>query len=266
MMFLFGSSLPRMIETLFQNTFFGCLMFFWIAFFHGIRQTSRTVAKFYAPKALMLATFLFTIAYTSCWSQRVRLERPTLDELDAFQSSPMLRGCSFLFYVTFVSYFLYLAGLMLAAFTELRAMPYFDLRLKLQAFLISFTMLISALIVLISTPAPSPVTSTYTSDESDNEISRVPFLQLLPWTYTMSSSAAFLALFSIANLYVFFCAYFYYPSNASLMDTRLVRDNPTLSMINDSDEDVIYGSDTEQPLTTHQPKLIDTPDDGEESD
>lgn len=44
-----------------------------------------------------------------------------------------------------------------------------------------------------------------------------------------------------------------------------MRDNPTLSMINDSDEDVMYGSDTEQPLTNNI-KLIDTPDDGEESD
>ncbi len=35
-------------------------------------------------------------------------------------------------------------------------------------------------------------------------------------------------------------------------------------MINDSDEDVIYGSDTEEPL--NPPKLIDTKNDDEESD
>lgn len=35
-------------------------------------------------------------------------------------------------------------------------------------------------------------------------------------------------------------------------------------MINDSDEDVIYGSDAEEPLNT--PKLIETTNDDEESD
>ncbi len=48
------------------------------------------------------------------------------------------------------------------------------------------------------------------------------------------------------------------------LDSHVVRDNPTLSMINDSDEDVIYGSDTEEPL--NPPKLIDTKNDDEESD
>lgn len=56
----------------------------------------------------------------------------------------------------------------------------------------------------------------------------------------------------------------YYNLFSVLIDSRVVRDNPTLSMINDSDEDVIYGSDTEEPL---QPtKLIDTKNDDEESD
>lgn len=201
------------------------MLFFWIAFFHGIRQTNRSFSKFYAPKAFMLAAMWFMITYVTSWSQREKLEKPTLDEEAAFMASSSLKFCSFLFYVTFITYFIYLAGLMLAAFTELRSMPYFDLRLKLQAFLISCTLLVSVLVVLISMPSPSALSSnSFTQDENDNEISRVPFLQLLPWTYTFSSSASFLALFSIANLYVYFCAYFYYPSTPSLMGRFKLRD------------------------------------------
>lgn len=66
-------------------------------------------------------------------------------------------------------------------------------------------------------------------------------------------------------------------------ECHIVRDNPTLSMINDSDEEVLYGSDTEELLSiqanNHQhndhsncnnlnnivPNLIDTRTD-EESD
>lgn len=218
MIFLFSSTLPRLMEILFQTTFYTCLMFFWIAFFHGIRQTNRSFSKFYGPKALLLGIFWFSVTYVTSWSQIEKLEKPTLDEEAAFDMSTFLRLCSFLFYTSSITYFLYLAGLILAAFTELRAMPYFDLRLKLQAFLISFTLTISVLVVLISFPSPSSLSSSSFSPlEDDNEVSRIPLLQLLPWTYEFSSSASFLALFSVTNLYVMFCAYFYYPSTASLM-------------------------------------------------
>ncbi|KAI1292816.1 Transmembrane protein [Halotydeus destructor] len=264
MIFLFGSSLPRLIEIIFQTTFYTCVMFFWVAFFHGIRQTNRSLSKFYAPKLVLLVTFWFTVTYVTSWSRIEKLEKPTLDEEAAFAGNGTLRLSSMLFYVSFISYLVYLVLLILAAFTELLAMPYFDLRLKLQGFLISFTVTIAVLVVIVSSPAPASVGLSSVSAEDENEIPKIPFLQLLPWTYDSSSSAAFLALFSISNLYIFFCAYFYYPSTASMMDTRIIRDNPTLSMMNDSDEEVIFGSDTEEPL--HHPKLIDTPDDGEESD
>ena len=50
-------------------------------------------------------------------------------------------------------------------------------------------------------------------------------------------------------------------------DSRIVRDNPTLSMMNDSDEEIIYASDgidDRRPL--NQINLIETLEDDEESD
>ena len=106
--------------------------------------------------------------------------------------------------------------------------------------------------------------SVPSSLEEEVEVSRIPLLQLLPWTYESSSSASFLSLYAISNLYVFLSAYFYCPTAASLLESRVLRDDPTISMINDSDEDIIYASDIEQPL--NQIRLIEHADDDDESD
>ncbi|RWS26981.1 transmembrane protein 181-like protein, partial [Leptotrombidium deliense] len=258
MIFLFGSEIPRIIEIIFQTTFFCCVLLFWVSFFHGIRQNSRSFVKFYLPKIFLVGSLWLFIIYCATWSSVEKLQKPTLDEMSAFDESVSLKTLNALFYIFISMYFIYLFVLMMAAFTELRSMPYFDLRLKLQTFLLIFTLLISVLVVILSS------TSSSDTPIGKNDMTSIPFLQMLPWLYESSSSASFLSIFSISNLYVCFCCYFYYPSTTALMDSRIVRDNPTLSMINDSDEDVIYGSDTEQPL--NQPKLIDTKNDEEESD
>ena len=97
-----------------------------------------------------------------------------------------------------------------------------------------------------------------------------------------SSSAEFMAFYGILNFYLFTSAYVYSPCDKSIVgkfivrwendfvyysvsltlaDSELYKDNPTLSMITDSDEDVIYGSDDE----TRRP-LNRGGNDNEESD
>lgn len=85
-------------------------------------------------------------------------------------------------------------------------MPYFDLRLKLQTFLIIFVITIFVLISVLSSSSNNP------KEISELDIPKVSFLQILPWTYENSSSASFLAIYSLVNLYVCMCAYFYSPS------------------------------------------------------
>lgn len=265
---MFGSSLPRFMDIIFKTTFFSTLLFFWISFFHGIRQTNRSFGRFYSFKLLLIGFFWFSVTYVTSWSKIERLEKPTLDEISAFSDSSFLRFCALLFYLSSFSYSIYLIALMLAAFTELRSMPYFEQRIKLQGFFTSLSFSVAVLIVVINFPPPPslPSSSSFSPIEDQNEISSIPFLQLLPWTYEYSSSASFLAIYSISNLYVFMCAYFYYPStSSSLIDSRIVRDNPTLSMINnDSDEEILYTTGNDAPL--NQIKLIEPAEDGEESD
>lgn len=283
MVFLFGSNLPRLMEIIFTSTFHSILMLYWLCFFHGIRQTNRTFGRFYCPKLLICGTFWLSVTYVTSWSRIEKLEKPTLDEEFSFHDSSLLKFCSFSFYVSIIVYTIYLSCLMLAAFTELRSMPYFDQRIKIQSFMISFSLTVAVLVVLINFPAPPSLSSSsFSAVEDQNEVSRIPFLQLLPWTYESSSSASFLALFSVSNLYVYFSAYFYYPSSSSLAgeyqesfpimrliilhetDSRIVRDNPTLSMMNDSDEEIIYEPDADRPL--NQINLIETLEDDDDSD
>uniref|UniRef100_T1KD39 Uncharacterized protein n=1 Tax=Tetranychus urticae TaxID=32264 RepID=T1KD39_TETUR len=236
LMYLSNSKIPYVLEIVFQTTFTCSVLLYWVCFFHGIRQNNRSIARFYSIKFMIVGTLWLIILYGANWSRIQKLEKPTLDEETAYYGSALLRTCNFLFYLLFIIYFIYLVLLLLTAFTELRAMPYFDLRLKIQAFLLCFTLTISFLVVILSKP-----TSASDSILGETDITQIPYLQLLPMTYQTTSSASFLSIFSVANLYICICAYFYYPSSASLMDSRVVRDNPTLSMINDSDEDVIYG-------------------------
>lgn len=253
MVFLFGSSFPRLMEVLFHTSFYSSLLLFWLVFFHGVRQTNRTFSRFYAPKLVIVGSFFLSISYMSSWSRVSLLEKPTLDEEAAFQDSSLLQISSLLFYSSLVAYAVYLVSLILTAFTELRAMQYFDLRIKLQAFLIFFSVSIAILVVVISVPS--------IHEEDTGDISHIHALRLLPWMYESSSSASFLTIFSISNLYVFFSAYFYHPSKASLIESRVFRDDPTISMMNDSDEEIIYAS-SDQPM--NQINLIETGDDEEE--
>lgn len=118
---------------------------------------------------------------------------------------------SLAFYVAFASYFIYLIILVIAAFTELRSMPYFDVRLKLQTFLMLFVLTISLLTILLS---------SNTNFSSSVLISSLPFLRLLPFAHFSSSSATFLSIFSLVNIYICACAYYYRPSLNQLNGKR----------------------------------------------
>ena len=54
------------------------------------------------------------------------------------------------------------------------------------------------------------------------------------------NSVEFLSFYSLINLYLYTMAYVYSPAKNAAIDS-LFRDNPTFSMLNDSDEDVVYG-------------------------
>lgn len=208
MVYLFGSKYPRLIEIIFQNSFFLLLIFFWLTFYHGIRQNNRPFGRFYGPKVLLVGSMWLIIIYSFNWSITLKLEKPTIDEQLVFDSSFLLKLLKVLFYALFFVTIIYLILLILTAFSELLTMPYFDLRLKLQTFLIIFVVTIFVLISVLSSSSNNP------KEISELDVPKISYLQILPWMMN-SSSASFLAIYSLANLYVFLCAYFYSPSFSS---------------------------------------------------
>ncbi|KAJ6225130.1 hypothetical protein RDWZM_003675 [Blomia tropicalis] len=273
--FLLGSSLPRLMEIWLHTTLQCLLMLFWLCFFHGIRQNNRSFTRFYACKLFIIGSIWFTVIYTMSWTLRNQLADPIFDELAYFKASSFLQFCGVVFYIALICYFIYLIILVFVAFTELRSMPYFDVRLKLQTFLMLFVLTISVLTILLS---------SNNSFSSSVMTSSLPFLQLLPFAHFSTSSATFLSIFSLVNIYICACAYYYRPALNQINECQIMRDNPAISMIDDSDEEVLYGSDTEEllnisPSPTHSesinalssnncisiPNLIDTRTD-EESD
>lgn len=73
---------------------------------------------------------------------------------------------------------------------------------------------------------------------------------------TYKSSAQFMCFYGLLNFYLYTMAYVYSPSGRPVHEPAITKDNPAFSMINDSDEEVIYGSDDEsrRPLNANRGK------------
>ncbi|CAF1622709.1 unnamed protein product [Didymodactylos carnosus] len=112
-------------------------------------------------------------------------------------------------------------------------MPYFDVRLK-------FTTLLMLCVVTVSI--------SITTLRFGSGIINENFVPELATRY--KNSAEFLSFYGLLNLYLYTMAFVYSPAKNAAVDSQF-RDNPAFSMINDSDEEVVYGSDHEtSQLTT----------------
>lgn len=70
---------------------------------------------------------------------------------------------------------------------------------------------------------------------------------------TYRSSAQFMCFYGLLNFYLYTMAYVYSPDGRfAQAELAVTKDNPAISMIDESDEDVVYGSDEEsrRPLTS----------------
>ncbi|XP_044761439.1 transmembrane protein 181 [Coccinella septempunctata] len=225
MMFLVHSWIPGLIDAFAQATFLCALLLFWLCIYHGLRQNERKFLTFYVPKLFLVAMLWFPAIILSTWEKVNELEDPTYNhEVD---TSNYYVVQSF-FYIFSVVYIIYLGLLILRAYTELRSMPFFDLRLKYLTLLMVIVLSISCVITFLRFGV---------GFLEDNFVAR------LSTHYT--SSAQFMAFYGLLNFYLYTMAYVYSPGNSSAHEFAITKDNPAFSMINDSDEDVIYGSDEE---------------------
>ncbi|ETE63351.1 Transmembrane protein, partial [Ophiophagus hannah] len=217
--FLINSWFPGMLDDLFQSLFLCALLLFWLCVYHGIRvQGERKCMTFYFPKILIVGLLWLASVTLGIWQTVNELHDPTYQyEIDTNN----FQGMKIFFLVVATVYILYLLFLIIRACSELRNMPYVDLRLKFLTALTLVVLIISIAIFYLRFGA-----------------------QLSP--------AEFLSFYGLLNFYLYTLAFVYSPSKNALYESQL-KDNPAFSMLNDSDDDVIYGSDYEEmPLQNGQ--------------
>nr|XP_018915872.1 PREDICTED: transmembrane protein 181 [Bemisia tabaci]XP_018915873.1 PREDICTED: transmembrane protein 181 [Bemisia tabaci] len=230
MLLLFHSWLPGMFDALYQASFLCALLLFWLCVYHGLRQNERKLLTFYLPKILIVAPIWTSAVILATWEKVNAMKDPTYDHKFDTQNFESLKS---FFYIFMGLYIFYLLCLILTAYSELRSMPFFDMRLK---FLTMLMLIVIAIGISI------------TFSRFGVDIVEDNFISDLSTTY--ESSVEFMALYGLLNFYLFTMAFVYSPSENTIFETAITKDNPAFSMINDSDEDVIYGSDLEsrQPL------------------
>ncbi|XP_032881290.1 transmembrane protein 181 isoform X1 [Amblyraja radiata] len=224
--FLVSSWFPGMLDDLFQAIFLCALLIFWLCVYHGFRvQGERKFLTFYLPKLIIVGLLWLAAVTLGIWQTVNELHDPTYQyrvDTSNFQ------GMKIFFLIVGSVYILYLVFLIVRACSELKNMPYFDLRLKFLTGLTFIVLIISIVIIYLRFGA---------------NILQDNFVAELSTHY--QNSAEFLSFYGLLNFYLYTLAYVYSPSKNAVYESQL-KDNPAFSMLNDSDDDVIYGSDYEE--------------------
>uniref|UniRef100_A0A8C2B359 Transmembrane protein 181 n=1 Tax=Cyprinus carpio TaxID=7962 RepID=A0A8C2B359_CYPCA len=217
--FLVNSWFPGTLDAFFQALFLCALLLFWLCVYHGIRvQGDRRFLTFYLPKLLIVGLLWLSAVTLGIWQTVNELQ----DHVCVCVCVCLLQGMKVFFLLLVAVYVLYLVFLVLCACSELKNAPYTDLRLK---FLTALTLLVLVISVVI----------LYLRFGS----------KALQDNFCLSPPAEFLSFYGLLNFYLYTLAFVYSPSRSALYDSQL-KDNPAFSMLNDSDDEVIYGSDYEE--------------------
>lgn len=223
--FLVNSWFPGTLDAFFQALFLCALLLFWLCVYHGIRvQGERKCLTFYLPKLIIVGLLWLSAVTLGIWQTVNELQDPTYQykvDIGNFQ------GMKVFFLIVVSLYTLYLIFLIVRACSELKNMPYSDLRLKFLTAL-TFVVLIISMIILYLRFGANALQDNFVAELSTH----------------YQNSAEFLSFYGLLNFYLYTLAFVYSPSKNALYDSQL-KDNPAFSMLNDSDDEVIYGSDYE---------------------
>ncbi|XP_018653295.1 hypothetical protein Smp_149370 [Schistosoma mansoni] len=205
---------PSCLDYLFQITFVAVLLLVWLCIFHGIRISKRTFQKFYLPKICLISMFWLIIFLIITWKVYVEHHEPVFDILEYTNL--------LIFTVVFISLFGFIyvvlfTVLFIRACHKLRKLPYFNLRLYFLTFqsIIFIIVLGFACLIHFNGRLLLSQSMNYVRNVKDG-ISKM--------TAQQKNSQNNIGLQHRFN-------------DILEMD---VKDDPSLSMINDSDEDVIY--------------------------
>ncbi|XP_026111177.1 transmembrane protein 181-like isoform X2 [Carassius auratus] len=224
--FLVNSWFPGALDAFFQALFLCALLLFWLCVYHSIRvQGQRRLLTFYLPKLLVVGLLWLSAVTLGIWQTVNELQDPTYQYKVDIQN---FQGMKVFFLLLVAVYVLYLLFLVLCACSELKNAPYTDLRLKFLTALTLLVLVISVVILYLRFGSKAL---------QDNFVSEL--------STHYQNSAEFLSFYGLLNFYLYTLAFVYSPSRSALYDSQL-KDNPAFSMLNDSDDEVIYGSDYEE--------------------
>ncbi|CAF4140380.1 unnamed protein product, partial [Rotaria sp. Silwood2] len=198
--YLFLSILDKIL----QISFLCILLLFWLSFYHGIRQNVRQFLPFYLPKIILVSIlWIFSIVFSS-----VRIIQEFHDPMyNMTIDITQFTIFHIIFYIVGIFYVLYLLFLIIRAYSELRNMPYFDVRLKFTTVLMICVILISMIIIVL---------------RFGSSIIKENFVPELTTCY--NNSMEFLLFYSLINIYLYTMAYVYSPAKNATIES-LVRDN-----------------------------------------
>uniref|UniRef100_A0A8C9XVQ9 Transmembrane protein 181 n=1 Tax=Sander lucioperca TaxID=283035 RepID=A0A8C9XVQ9_SANLU len=225
--FLVNSWFPGTLDTFFQALFLCALLLFWLCVYHGIRvQGERKCLTFYLPKLIIVGLLWLSAVTLGIWQTVNELQDPTYQyKVDIVN----FQGMKVFFLIVVALYILYLIFLVVRACSELKNMPYSDLRLRFLTAL-TFVVLVISMVILYLRFGAKALQDNFVAELNDS--------------LTLDIPAEFLSFYGLLNFYLYTLAFVYSPSKNALFDSQL-KDNPAFSMLNDSDDEVIYGSDYE---------------------
>ncbi|CAG0881490.1 unnamed protein product [Cyprideis torosa] len=228
---LWKSPFPGILDGLFQSSFLCSLLMFWLCVYHGLRQNNRSFKSFYLPKLILVGSLWLSAFTLAVWERSNELRDPTYSyEVDVHH----YQGFKTYFYISCVACVLALVYFVIRAYSELQSMPYFDLRLNFVTFFM--------VIILLATISMTVLRFGVGILEDH-------FVSDLNTTY--ASSSEFMCFYGLFNLYVYTMAYVYLPGDVSPAQlANIMKDNPTISMMNDSDEEILFGDECRKPLNS----------------
>ncbi|XP_035439083.1 transmembrane protein 181 [Spodoptera frugiperda] len=227
-----GAIMAPLIGNFFQTTFLAAVMLSWLSQYHGLRQNDRGIVSFYLFKFVLVGLCVIPAFMLGNWQKFSSYLDPTFN----YMMDPDYPLVKLWFFCAITIYFLYLLILIIKAYSDLRNMPFFDIRLRCLSIVVGT---VTSIITVLALQGWGPAAL-------QDHWACQPKIHF-------DTSAPFMALYGLFNFYIYILAYLFSPGGGSLHETAITKDNPAFSMINDSDEEVIYGSDEEsrRPLNSH---------------
>ncbi|XP_065208104.1 transmembrane protein 181-like [Planococcus citri] len=239
------------LDSISQITFLAGTTLFNLCIYHAFRQNERRFIPFYLEKVVIVFV-LWVLSATIAYYQKVY---EYLDYSFSFKLDSVVYQTITKWWVLFVVfYMIYLLLSMLKAYTDLRTMPFFDKRLRFATTNVAVLGTIWYGTWSLDYGITGILEDQYTADIKDKQ--------------SHTTSVTFMALYASLNFYVYLMVYVYSPAQKSIFENVVMKDNPTFSMINDSDEDDITTTTLPSKTRTVTDKLslyTSEDDDGEDS-